>query len=132
MTSSCTVRFESSCGPKLKADANRSASNGRSAGHASTAASHKYPLRGSSTCCHGRVAVLLRTPIARDADKARMQSGTMRSSAQSPPPITLPALALAIRTGCPERNDRRQEEIAISAAALLELYGSYPPSGSSS
>ena len=46
------------------------------------------------------------------ASIARMQSGIMRSSAQSPPPITFPARTLA--TG--SLYDRRHDAMAISAA----------------
>jgi len=45
----------------------------------------------------------------------------MRSSAQSPPPMTLPARTLAILTGWLLKNERRKELMAISAVALLAL-----------
>ena len=68
----------------------------------------------------------LRTGIASPFAKARIASGTMRSSAQSPPPITLPARAVAIArwgvwwAASPQKL-LRQLWIAISAAALLAL-----------
>ena len=59
-------------------------------------------------------------PIAAPAEKARAQSGKSRSSAQSPPPITLPARALATPTGrslVADRTDRRHADVTISAQA---------------
>ena len=41
---------------------------------------------------------LFLTGMALPFSRARMQSGTMRSCAQSPPPMTFPARALAMRT----------------------------------
>lgn len=63
------------------------------------------------------------------ASRARMQSGIMRSTAQSPPPITLPARTLAIDLPCEWyfsglKKLRRHDEMAISAAPLLDEYGS--------
>src|SRR5262249_49914300 len=120
-TKSSTLRFDSFPGPKLNAESYNCRSNGRSDGFASTAASHKYPLRGSSTCCHGLVDILLRTGIDCPICRARTQSGKILSRAQSAPPMTLPARADAIRTGWLEKKDRLHEAMAISAAALLEL-----------
>ena len=53
----------------------------------------KYPLRGSNTCWKGLVdsGDFMITGIF--LFHAFMQSGTILFSAQSPPPITLPALA---------------------------------------
>jgi hypothetical protein len=88
-------------------------------------ASVRYPESGSSTCCHGRTASGLRTTIGSPAVSARMQSGTMRSSAQSPPPTTLPARALATRTGeSGPKNERLYAAVTSSAQPLEELYGS--------
>jgi hypothetical protein len=55
-----------------------------------------------------------------------MASGTIRSSAQSPPPITLPARAVAMRqmgclVGAVPQKLARQLAMASSAAALLAL-----------
>ena len=59
-------------------------------------AKERYPLNGSNTCWNGLVEFgdLISTGIS--FDHALMQSGTILFSAQSPPPITLPALAEAI------------------------------------
>ena len=59
-------------------------------------------------------------------DKARTQSGIRRSAAQSPPPMTLPALADAMATGARfefpvRKKERRQEAVTISVQALLAL-----------
>ena len=57
------------------------------------------------------------------------KSGMIRFCAQSPPPITFPARAIAI-------GDLAKlfthDWVAISAAALEALYGSSPPSSSDS
>src|SRR5659263_342430 len=53
--------------------------------------SHRYELRGSRTCCHGLVACGLRTFIGSLFLIDLMQSGTILSFAQSPPPTTFPA-----------------------------------------
>ena len=58
------------------------------------------PHSGSSTCCHGRTASGLRITTASPAAHARIMSGTSRSGAQSPPPITFPARAEATPTRC--------------------------------
>jgi hypothetical protein len=50
-----------------------------------------------------------------------MQSGTILSFAQSPPPMQFPARALATLTGPSSKKVLRQEAIAISAQPLLEL-----------
>ena len=55
------------------------------------AANNRYPESGSNTCCQGRVDFGLRKRIGDPSSIARMQSGIIRSNAQSPPPITLPA-----------------------------------------
>ena len=59
-------------------------------------ANFKYPLSGSKTCCQGLVAFgfLIKTVLL--SFKALIVSGIILSFAQSPPPITLPALAEAI------------------------------------
>ena len=59
-------------------------------------AKDKYPLRGSKTCWKGLVdsGDFIITDIF--WDQAFTQSGTILSFAQSPPPMTLPALAEAI------------------------------------
>jgi hypothetical protein len=91
----------------------------------------QVPARGSRTCCHGRVASGCRNRIGRSSFNARMQSGTILSGDQSPPPITFSALALA----APKllHSAKKEEEYAakmISAAAFEALYGSFPPSSS--
>ena len=48
-------------------------------------------------------------------------SGINLSSPQSPPPITLPDLTVAIPTFLKSKKDLAKEEIAISAEALLAL-----------
>ena len=58
-----------------------------------TCANRIYPLRGSNTCCHGRVAEGFRMVTPLFIAHRFTQSGTMRFSPQSPPPITFPALA---------------------------------------
>ena len=59
-------------------------------------ANSKYPERGSRTCCHGLVAfgflIFTISPLLQE----RIQSGIILSLAQSPPPITFPALATPI------------------------------------
>ena len=52
------------------------------------------------TCCHGLMAFGFRIAISRLLSNARMQSGIILSSAQSPPPITFPALAVAKTFPC--------------------------------
>jgi len=56
---------------------------------------NKYPLNGSKTCCQGRVdsGCLITTGLF--LIHALTASGIIRSSAQSPPPITFPARVLA-------------------------------------
>ena len=53
----------------------------------------KYPLRASNTCCQGLVecGLLILTDLF--LDQALTQSGINLFEDQSPPPITLPALA---------------------------------------
>mgnify|MGYP003345580650 CR=1 FL=1 len=57
-----------------------------------------YPFKTSRTFCHGRVELGFLINTFSFFDQAFIQSGTIRSSDQSPPPITLPALADAIFT----------------------------------
>ena len=57
-------------------------------------ASFKYPFKGSKTCCHGLVASGERKFTIFLLVQDLMQSGTNLFSDQSPPPITLPALAM--------------------------------------
>src|SRR6266404_4602733 len=73
-TSARTVRLLDRSGPKLNA-LQKSDESARSSifGDAIAAPNHKYPESGSSTCCHGRVAVLLRTGIGVLLRSARMQ-----------------------------------------------------------
>ena len=116
-TSSSTLWSASSCGPKLKASARFAPALRRSA-------RHRQPLSGSSSCCQGRVAAGLRTPIGSPRPRARIASGTIRSAAQSPQPITLPARAMrmwGVRGGWLPQKLARQLAIASSAAALLLL-----------
>ena len=56
-----------------------------------------YPFKTSSTCCQGLVELgfLIKTFLF--FDQFLIQSGISLFSDQSPPPITLPALAVAIR-----------------------------------
>ena len=56
----------------------------------------RYPDRGSNTCCQGLVDSgflnITFSPFAQDL----IQSGIILFGAQSPPPITFPALAIPI------------------------------------
>ena len=64
-----------------------------------------------------------------------MQSGTNLFSAQSPPPITFPALTEAILIfdiETFEKKDLKYEIKAISADPFEALYGSLPPKRSDS
>ena len=61
-----------------------------------SSANVKYPDSGSSTCCQGRIALGNLTSTGVFDPNPLRASGTILSAAQSPPPITLPALALAI------------------------------------
>ena len=54
-----------------------------------------YPLMGK-TCCHGLVDSGFLKITGLFFDQALTQSGTILFSDQSPPPITFPALAIAI------------------------------------
>ena len=54
----------------------------------------KYPFKGSRTCCQGLLKFGLRITIVFFLIIDLMQSGIKRFSDQSPPPITLPALAV--------------------------------------
>ena len=56
----------------------------------------RYAYSGSSTCWYGRVEYGLRTSMSCPAKAALMQSGTIRFTEKSPPPITLPARAVEI------------------------------------
>src|SRR5450756_471823 len=131
LTSCSTGTALSGSGPKFHAPPYHAESR------ASRAPSHRYPDSGSRTCCHGRTEPGLRTTIGLPSISARMQSGTRRSAAQSPPPMTLPdrteATPVLFPTAFPaSKNDDRYEATTISAAALLALYGSCPPSASAS
>ena len=65
---------------------------------------------GSSTCCQGRIGVGLRIAHRLAARRARARSpGRAGRSAQSPPPITLPARAVAT----PRRAGRAKNERAV-------------------
>jgi CDP-glucose 4,6-dehydratase len=55
----------------------------------------KYPLNGSRACCQGLVALGLRISTLLLSLQDFIQSTTILSFAQSPPPITLPALPIA-------------------------------------
>jgi hypothetical protein len=104
-------------GPNLKASAWFAPAQRRSA-------RHRQPLSGSSTCCQGRVAAGLRTPIGSPRPRARIASGTIRSAAQSPQPITFRARATrrwGVWCGWLPQKLARQLAIASSAAALLLL-----------
>jgi hypothetical protein len=61
------------------------ASQGGDVSKAKASANRRYPLKGSSTCCQGRVARGLRTGIGSPPARARIASGTIRSTAQSSP-----------------------------------------------
>jgi hypothetical protein len=82
-------------------------------------ASSVYPDSDSSTCCQGRVLRGLRTFNGRPSMVARTKSGTIRSAAQSPPPMTLPARAVATSTPALARNESRYADVTSSAHALL-------------
>ena len=123
-TTHATGRTSVSAGPKFHSEENSFGSR------ASCSASLRYPASGSRTCCHGRSASGFRTRMISPCSSARTQSGTNRSSAQSPPPMTLPARTVATPTS--SKNDFRQAAVTSSAHALLALYGSWPPSGSDS
>ncbi len=65
------------------------------------------PAAGSPQAVRARAATAAPRRDTRSTDRAplsiaRRQSGTRRSVAQSPPPITLPARAVAIATPCSE------------------------------
>src|ERR1044071_1269944 len=64
-------------GPKLKALARREVL----ASALNRAASQRYPLKHSRTCCHGRTAEGLRTRLGFPSVRARTQSGTILSCA---------------------------------------------------
>ena len=55
----------------------------------------KYPEIGSKTCCQGLVAFGLLISTFSFLFQALMQSAIILSFAQSPPPITFPALPTA-------------------------------------
>src|SRR5450830_1288030 len=131
LTSCSTDTAFSGSGPKFHAPPYRAGSL------ASRAPSHKYPDSGSRTCCHGRTEPGLRTTTGFSSASARMQSGTKRSAAQAPPPMTLPDRTEATQVLFPDalstsKNEDRYDATTISAAALLALYGSWPPSASAS
>ena len=54
------------------------------------------PFNGSITCCHGLLAFGFLIEMVFLLDNDLITSGIIRSLDQSPPPITLPALAVAI------------------------------------
>ena len=80
----------------------------------------------------GGVAIGERMESICSASIARRKSGTRRSAAQSPPPMTFPALAVATPIPFSARNDCLYADVIISEHALLLEYGSYPPRGSPS
>src|SRR5690349_2669345 len=56
----------------------------------------RYPLIQSRTCCHGRTAFGFLIDAFLFSAAALTRSGIKRSLLQSPPPMTFPALAVAI------------------------------------
>ena len=54
----------------------------------------KYPITGSRTCCHGRVAKGFLISKVLFSSQQFTASGINLFSDQSPPPITFPALAM--------------------------------------
>ena len=76
-------------GPKFQAPYHRSASR-----H-TFSATRRYPASGSRTCCHGRTASGDLTRRGFCESSVRRKSGISLSCAQSPPPMTLPALPVA-------------------------------------
>src|SRR5258706_14683192 len=95
-TSCFTLLLFVTCGPKLNASQKVATFSADELNNFSP--SRRYPLSGSSTCCQGRVELGFRTAIGELFCRSRIQSGTIRFLLQSPPPITLPARAEAIRT----------------------------------
>ena len=61
-------------------------------------ANNKYPFKASRTCCHGLVEFGFLTKTFLFFDQDFTESGISRSSDQSPPPTTFPALAIPINT----------------------------------
>ena len=120
-TTSFTGRASSARGPKLNASQKRSGASAP----ARRAPRSRYPESGSSTCCHGRTARGLRTGMGRRAASAAMASGTIRSFAQSPPPTTFPARALATATPCSRSRaggkKLRRYEATTSSAAPFDI-----------
>ena len=81
-----------------------------------------YPYKASRTCCQGLVAsgFLIITFLFLDHDLT--QSGMRRFSDQSPPPITLPALATAnLIFFLSTKYDLKELRIINTADALEEL-----------
>ena len=118
--SSNTVHASESAGPMFHAVVNSCPSTARSC------PSNRQPRTGSRTCCHGRTASGRRIFAGTPDAKAQMMSGTSLSSAQSPPPMTLPARTVATATlGCSEspaeKKACRNALVTNSAQALLLL-----------
>ena len=108
-TSDSTDSFTCAAGPKLNASPWiwRLRSNKR-------APRQRYPLIGSSTCCQGRVALGCRkigdSPLLHD----RTQSGTTRSLAQSPPPMTLTTL-FRVQSALPPLGSKEAAEVGAES-----------------
>ena len=89
----------------------------------------RYPASGSSTNCQGRVASGLRISTGSPQMKASTASGTSRSAARSPPPITLPARAVANPTRAilgagEERSPIRRSDVLLAGLACRVRVGS--------
>ena len=83
----------------------------------------KYPDNGSKTCCHGRIATGFLISISIPLLIERTQSGISLSNAQSPPPITFPARAVAIAivpSLC--KKERRNDDDIISTHPFDDEY----------
>ena len=76
------------------------------------------PDKGPKTCCQGRSALGMRTSKTSPQENARAASAIRRSALQSPPPITLPARAVAILIEAVKK-DLRQVSVTSSEQALL-------------
>src|SRR5450631_2120744 len=91
----------------------------------SLSANRRYPCKGSKTYCHGRIDLGRRMKTGCLLRKPRIKSGINRSTDQSPPPITLPARAVASATRGSSGEHTEKKELryvahTISAQALLE------------
>ena len=116
-----TVNTELLSGPKLNPSANSCLPSSNFSPRV------KYPERGSNTCCQGRIACGLLIIISSFLLMAFIQSGTSLSVDQSPPPITLPARAVARRKPSSFKKEFLYDAERISEQPFDEEYMSYPP-----